>query len=45
MFILFFGIGIIIVFYLSNDWWMLPVGIGEVFLFLFIICKKIDSND
>jgi len=47
MFTLFFGVGIgiffINVYYYNNDWWILPFGISEVFLFLFMICKKVDE--
>ncbi|GAG45779.1 unnamed protein product [marine sediment metagenome] len=48
-FTLFFGMGVgiffINVYYYSNDWWLVPVGISEVFLFLFIICEKVDRDD
>ena len=44
-FVCFFGIGIVVIFNFNTEWWLLPVGIGEVFLFLFIICKKVDNND
>ena len=27
-----------------TDYWLVPVGIGEVFLFLFTICKKVDNE-
>ena len=48
--VLFFGCSIVIMFfsyspYLGGcvtDWWILPLGIAEVFLFLFTICKKVD---
>jgi len=49
--ILFFGVAVVIMIvsyspYLGRcvtDYWLLPVGIGEVFLFLFAICKKVDE--
>ena len=28
-----------------TDWWVVPFGIGEVFLFLFAICKKVENVD
>jgi len=50
MFILFFGCGIALMIFSYSpivekcvtDWWILPFGISEVFLFLFVICKKIE---
>ena len=44
-FISFFGIAILIIFYFNTDWWILAVGLGYVFLFLFIICKKVEEED
>ena len=52
LFVLFFGCAtVIIIFGYSpilercvTDWWVLPCGIGMVFLFLFIICKKVDDE-
>ena len=49
-FIFFFGVGAVMVFVTYNpilrncvtDWWVLPMGIGFVFLFLFVICKKVE---
>lgn len=52
LFILFFGIAIVIMFFTYNprleyprcvtDWWVLPTGLGFMFLFLFVICKKVE---
>lgn len=42
MFILFLGIAIVIIFNYNTDWWMLSIGLSYVFLFLFIICKKVE---
>lgn len=49
--VFFFGLGTVIMIvtynpFISrcvNDWYILPFGIGEVFLLLFIICKKVDE--
>jgi len=49
MFIVFFSIAFIIMIYTYSpylekcitDYWVMPMGIGFVFLFLFIICKKV----
>jgi len=51
--ILFFGVATIIMIITYSpglercitDWWILLMGIGYVFLFLFIICKKVDRDD
>jgi len=50
---LFFGVATIIMIITYSpglrrcitDWWVLPMGIGFIFLFLFIICKKVDSEE
>ena len=41
---IFLGIGIIVIFFIDTDYWLLPVGISEVFLFLFLICKKVEGE-
>ena len=49
MFILFFSIAFIIMIYTYSpflekcitDYWVMPMGIGFVFLFLFVVCKKV----
>ena len=53
MMILFFSIAIIIMFFTYSpllgmcvtDWWILAAGLGYVFLFLFVICKKVDKEE
>ena len=55
MTILFFSMSIAIMFFTfdtslekprcTSDWWVMPMGIGFVFLFLFVICKKVDKDD
>jgi len=53
MTVLFFGAAYIIIIITYNpylercvsDWWIMPVGIAEVFLFLFIICKKVERDE
>jgi len=53
MTMVFFGVGTIMVIVTynpmirscSNDWWILPCGIGFVFLLLFVICKKVDDDE
>lgn len=52
--ILFFGTSILIMFLsynynskkpsCSTDWWVLPMGIGFVFLILLIVCKKVEDD-
>ena len=42
---LFFGLGIFIIFNFNTDWWLVPCGISEVFLFLFVICKKVEGEE
>ena len=34
-----FSSSIIMLFYFKGDWWLLPFGIGEVAMILFIICN------
>ena len=51
--VLFFGVAVAIMIISYNpiqgrcitDYWLVPIGIGEVFLFLFFICKKVDGDD
>ena len=53
MMVLFFSIAYFIMIYTYSpllercvtDWWLMPLGIGFVFLFLFTICKKVDTDD
>jgi len=40
-FVVSFGVSIFIIFNYITDWWILPTGLGFVFLFLFFICKKV----
>ena len=45
LFVVSFGVAMVLIYNVDSDWWVLPWGIGEVCLFLFIICKKVDKGE
>ena len=44
MVIIFFGTTTLIVLNFRTDWWILPGGLGEVALFLFIMSKPLEEE-